>query len=254
MRTFRLTLAYDGSNYAGWQSQPDRPTVQDTLEAALLKLTGESIRTVASGRTDAGVHALGQVVGFRSETRLDAEVLLRAINAHLPASVRVREVCEARSDFHAIRDARRKRYRYILEDAQPASVFGTAFAWQLPTKLDVGSMVRAASALLGEHDFASFETSGSSRETTVRTIHALDIWRRPAMLAPDGAGDDAVWIDVEANGFLYNMVRNIVGTLVEVGRGARPEAWVKQALEACDRRQAGPAAPPQGLFLLWVQY
>jgi tRNA pseudouridine38-40 synthase len=254
MRTFRLTLAYDGRNYAGWQSQPDRPTVQDTLEAALQKLTGESIRTVASGRTDSGVHALGQVVCFRSETRLETSVLLRAINAHLPVSIRVREVCEASPDFHAIRDARRKRYRYILEDAQPANVFGTSFAWQLPTRLDDASMRRAADALVGEHDFASFETSGSERETTVRTVYALDIQRHSAILTLDSARQDSIWIEVEADGFLYNMVRNIVGTLVEVGRGARPEAWVRQVLDARDRRQAGPAAPPQGLFLLWVQY
>jgi tRNA pseudouridine38-40 synthase len=254
MRTFKLTLAYDGSDYAGWQSQPDRPTVQDALEAALHELTGESLRTVASGRTDSGVHALGQVVCVRSETRLETAVLMRALNALLPASVRVRAVSEASPDFHAIRDAKRKRYRYILEDAQPASVFGAAFAWQLPTRLDDAAMRRAAGALLGEHDFASFETSGSERETTVRTIYALDIQRRPAMLALDDANRDAVWIEVEADGFLYNMVRNIVGTLVEVGRGARPEAWVQQVLDARDRRQAGPTAPPQGLFLLWVGY
>lgn len=254
MRTFRLTLAYDGSTYAGWQSQPDQPTVQDTLELALHKLTGETVRTVASGRTDAGVHALGQVASFRSETHLEPPVLLRAINAHLPPSIRVREVSEVDASFHAIRDARRKRYRYVLEDMQPPNVFGSAFAWQLPTRLDDAAMRRAASVLLGEHDFASFESSGSERESTVRTIHAFDIQRQPAILSATADNRDALWIEVEANGFLYNMVRNIVGTLVEVGRGARPEAWVSQVLAACDRRQAGPTAPPQGLFLLWVEY
>jgi tRNA pseudouridine38-40 synthase len=254
MRNFKLTLSYLGTHYAGWQSQPDRPTVQDTLEAAILKLTGESLRVTASGRTDAGVHALGQVVNFRSETLHEPAVLVRALNAHLPFDVRVLEACEVPDSFHAIRNAVRKRYRYIVEDAQPANVFGLSTTWQVPTKLDDGAMRQAAKILLGEHDFASFQTSGSERETTVRTIYALEVERCPAVLTGDGPPLDACWIEVEADGFLYNMVRNIVGTLVEVGRGAQPESWVADVLESRDRRRAGQAAPAQGLYLLRVVY
>ncbi len=248
MRFFKLTLAYDGTAYAGWQVQANANTVQAELERALCEVTGEQIRTVASGRTDAGVHALGQVVSFASDTHLSAEVLTKAIGANVPRDIAVLEVREAPDGFHAIRDAVRKRYRYVIQDGPIADVFARAYAWYIYGRLDVDAMRTAARSLLGKHDFTSFEASGSERATSVRTITDLVVERR--------AGDfmDRVVIEIEADGFLYNMVRNIVGTLVEVGRRKQPAKWVAEVLAAKDRNVAGMTAPPQGLFLVCVEY
>jgi tRNA pseudouridine38-40 synthase len=254
MRTFKLTLSYDGTNYAGWQSQVDQPTVQDALEAVLARVTGESIRTVASGRTDAGVHALGQVVSFQSDTHLSDEVLLRAIRAYLPADIAAKSLEPAADGFHAIRQAVRKRYRYLIIDGPKKSIFERQFAWLYPVALDVARMSQAASALEGEHDFASFASTGSDRKTTVRNVHELTLQRQTcATLFHDEEVDHLV-VEIEANGFLYNMVRNIVGTLVEVGRGVQPVSWVAEVLEKRDRRAAGPTAPAHGLYLVQVNY
>jgi tRNA pseudouridine38-40 synthase len=248
MRFFKLTLAYDGTAYAGWQWQPDLPTVQGALEAALAQVTGEKIRAVASGRTDAGVHALGQVVSFKSETKLAPEVLFKAVNANLPRDVLVLEVREAPEGFHAIRDAVGKRYRYVIQDGPRRDIFARAYAWHVREPLNEAGMARAAAALLGTHDFTSFETAGSQRLTSVRTVHEILVERLFVELS------ERVVVEVEADGFLYNMVRNIVGTLVEVGRGRQSENWPAEVLAARDRRLAGMAAPPQGLFLVRVDY
>jgi tRNA pseudouridine38-40 synthase len=249
MRTLKLTLAYDGTAYAGWQVQPGMATVQQTLEDAIEKVTGRTTRVLASGRTDAGVHALGQVVGCRTPSDLPADVLRRALGAELPQDVVLLEVAEAPDDFHAIRDAVRKRYRYAIHDAPVRDVFQRLYCWHYTHgRLDADAMNRAAEALLGKHDFRSFQSSGAERESSVRTIFEISVRR--------GRGEAAGWItlEVEADGFLYNMVRAIVGTLVEVGRGAQPESWPAEALQAADRSAAGPTAPPQGLFLVRVDY
>jgi tRNA pseudouridine38-40 synthase len=249
MRTLKLTLAYDGSAYAGWQVQQGQKTVQGVLEAALARITGQPVRAVASGRTDAGVHALGQVVSFRTESRLAAGVFQRALCAELPEDMAVLEAAEAPQSFHALRDAVRKRYRYVIHDGPVRNVFQRHYCWQYPYgRLDVPSMRRAAGALCGMHDFTSFQTSGAKRRTTVRTIFDLDVLRG------EGGLCDTIRLEVEADGFLYNMVRTIVGSLVEIGRGARPESWLADVLAAADRRVAGPTAPPQGLFLVRVEY
>lgn len=248
MRSFRLTLSYDGTAYAGWQVQASARTIQAELEAALLQVTGESIRAVASGRTDAGVHALGQVVSFRSATRLPADVLRKALDANLPRDIVVLEVSEAPARFHAIRDALRKRYRYVVQDGPIRDVFSRTQAWYVAQRLDVEAMRAAARALLGRHDFSSFEAAGSPRVSSVRTIYDLTVERR--------TGDflERVRIEVEADGFLYNMVRNLVGSLVEVGRGRQEPSWLAGVLAAQDRKVAGMTAPPQGLFLVSVDY
>ncbi len=247
MRTLKLTLLYDGTAYAGWQVQPGQVTVQGTLEAAIGKVTGQAVRVLASGRTDAGVHALGQVVGFSSETDLPTDVLRRALNAELPHDLAVLDVAEVPDGFHAVRDAVRKRYRYVIHDGLVREVFRRRYCWHhTHGRLDAEAMNRAAQVLLGTHDFSSFETSGAERESSVRTVSDISVER--------GRGGECDWItlEIEANGFLYNMVRAIVGTLVEVGRGARPESWPGEVLRAADRRIAGPTAPPQGLFLVNV--
>jgi tRNA pseudouridine38-40 synthase len=248
MRTFKLVLAYDGTNYSGWQAQQGHVTLQGTLETALARITGETFRVSGSGRTDAGVHAEGQVVSFRSETPLAPGVLQRALNAELPRDMAVLEASHAADDFHARRSARRKRYRYQLEDGPVRHVFERQYVWHFRTRLDDGAMHRAAQTLVGTHDFSSFETSGSPRESSVRTVFQIGVARG------QGRGADRLDLEIEADGFLYNMVRAIVGTLVVVGRGERDEAWAAQVLAACDRKQAGQTAPPQGLFLVSVDY
>ena len=249
MRTLKLTLAYDGTAYAGWQVQPGQQTVQGTLEAAIEKIIGQSVRVLASGRTDAGVHALGQVAGLRTESDLPIDVLLRAFNAELPHDVAVLEVAEVPHGFHAIRDALRKRYRYVIHDGPVRDVFSRRYCWQYNRgRIDAAAMARAANALRGTHDFCSFQTSGAERESSVRTIYEISVERGRA------GRSDRITTEVEGDGFLYNMVRAIVGTLVEVGRGAQPETWPAEVLRAADRRAAGPTAPPQGLFLVSVHY
>jgi tRNA pseudouridine38-40 synthase len=249
MRTFKLLLSYDGTNYFGWQAQSGHRTIQDTIEAAIERVTGQCVRILASGRTDAGVHALGQVVRFRSDTQLSPEVLLRALNAVLPDDIAIRDISEIFEDFHPIAHAIRKRYRYVIHNGPVRDVFRRNHCWHFNRgRLDADAMLRAALPLIGKHDFSSFESSGAPRKDSVRTVFDLTVQR--------GRGDEQDWItvEVEADGFLYNMVRAIVGTLVEVGRCARSETWPAEVLQAANRSQAGPTAPPQGLFLVKVDY
>lgn len=248
MRIVRLTLSYDGTDFYGWQYQPDKRTVQAVLEQAVEQVTGVWTRVCASSRTDAGVHALGQVASFPTATRLDNDTLRRALNAVLPEDVSVREVRDAPDGFHATRDALRKRYRYVIQDGRIRDPIGRRYAWFVPHHLDAEAMQQAAGALLGEHDFSSFECTGSERESSVRTIYDLRVERR---MTDHG---ERIMMEVEANGFLYNMVRNIAGSLMSVGKGRHAPGWLAEVLAARDRTLAGMTAPPQGLFLLWVKY
>jgi tRNA pseudouridine38-40 synthase len=244
MRNIKLTLSYDGSDFNGWQTQPGFRTVQETLEQAIADLTGERIRVNASGRTDAGVHAVGQVVNFYSNTQYTPEVLVRAINARLPPDAVVREAEDMPQAFDANRDARRKLYRYVIHDGPVPDPFLRRYCCQARRQLDAAAMRRAAEPLRGRHDFRSFETEWPNRMSSVRTITHIAVNR---------AGD-WIWLDVEADGFLYNMVRAIAGTLIDVGRHHWPESKVAEILQAEDRRLAGPTAPAQGLFLMRVLY
>jgi tRNA pseudouridine38-40 synthase len=218
--------------------------VQETLEQAIGNLSGEAIRLNASGRTDAGVHALGQVANFSSTIGLTPPVLLRAINAHLPDDVAVIAAEEAPQEFDANRDAVRKLYRYVIHDGDVPSPFLRRFACHSRRKLDAAAMARSAVVLCGQHDFRCFETEWPNRASSVRTVTHLVVNRF----------GDYIWLDVEADGFLYNMVRAIAGTLTNVGRGYWPEPQVAEILAAGDRTLAGPTAPPQGLFLVRVTY
>lgn len=247
-RTLKLTLAYDGTDFAGWQIQTGQRTLQGTLEDTLAKVTGQFARVFASGRTDAGVHAVGQVVSFDTECALPLDTFQKALNAELPRDMVVLSVEDAPRGFSARSDAKRKRYRYVMQDGPVRNVFQLRYAWHLFQRMDVAAMSRGAQALVGLHDFASFQTSGSERETTERTIFEIQIRRCES---PD---DKLIHLEVEADGFLYNMVRNIVGTLAEVGKGKQPDSWPAEVLEARDRRRAGNTAPPQGLFLVSVLY
>ncbi|MBX3415184.1 MAG: tRNA pseudouridine(38-40) synthase TruA [Pirellulales bacterium] len=248
MRSFKLTIAYDGTAYQGWQSQPDRPTIQGSLERAFAKITGEEVRITGSGRTDAGVHALGQVASLESATHLAPDVLQRALNHELPADIVVVRLDEAAPGFHAIRDCTGKRYRYVLHDGPVPDLFRRLYCWHYRQRLDDAAMHRAAQGLHGTHDFRSFESQWPNRTTSVRTIREIAVVRQPA------ENGDYLYVEVEADGFLYNMVRSIVGTLVEVGRGAQSEAWPAEVVAAMDRSAAGRTAPAQGLFLMRVDY
>jgi tRNA pseudouridine38-40 synthase len=245
MRNLKFTVRYDGTDFFGWQTQPGFRTVQETLEAAIVAITQEDrVRVNCSGRTDSGVHAYGQVCNFYSGTKLPCDTLVKAVNSKLPDDVAVLD-CEAMGQaFDANKDAISKRYRYVINDSRIPDPFFRRYAYQPRRNVDHEVMHRAAQALVGRHDFRSFETEWPNRLTSIRTIQDIAVTRH----------DRCVWIEVQADGFLYNMVRAIAGTLYQIGRGYWPEAKMKEVLEIQDRREAGPTAPPQGLFMLWVRY
>jgi tRNA pseudouridine38-40 synthase len=245
MRNLKLTIRYDGTDFFGWQTQPGKRTVQETLEAAIVAITREErVRVNCSGRTDSGVHAVGQVANVFTASKLSCETLLKAINAKLPDDVCVRELVEVPQSFCANKDAVRKMYRYVIQDGRIQDPFMRKYAWFVRQTLDVDAMSRASRCLVGRHDFRCFETEWPNRLTSVRTITHLAVNRF----------GEFIWIDVEADGFLYNMVRAIAGSLVQVGRGFWPETQIADVLTAMDRRLAGPTAPPEGLFLMRVTY
>jgi tRNA pseudouridine38-40 synthase len=259
VRTLKLTLAYDGAPFVGWQRQPNGVSVQALVEDALAPIEGRKVAIVGAGRTDAGVHALGQVASCRVETRLDPDSLRRALNARLPASIRVLQVEEAPDGFHARYWARAKTYSYRALVGSLADPFLRGLAWHLPHALDAGAMRAALALLTGRHDFAAFQGAGSAVRDTVRTLHRADLeetsWRGLFGDAPPAA-DGArllVW-RFTGDGFLRHMVRNIVGTVVETGLGRRRPEDMAALLASGDRRQAGPTAPAHGLTLVSVEY
>jgi len=250
----KLEIAYDGTRYSGWQRQPDAPSIQETLEKVLLKITGEFSAVTGSGRTDTGVHALKQVAAFSTASPLSPEVFYRALNGFLPDDIRILSVEEVSMSFHPIRDAVSKRYRYLIDDQRPFCPMTRHYCWIYREPLDVPAMQAAAEYLRGEHDFACFQSQGSPRETTVRTISEVTVQRLPAshLLPP------MIQIEVEANGFLYNMMRAIVGTLVLFGvngrRGGADPRRMQEIVASRNRSLAGPTAPPHGLYLVKVTY
>jgi tRNA pseudouridine38-40 synthase len=285
-RTLKLTVEYDGTSYVGWQRQPDGVSIQSLLEDALAAFEGGPVTVHGAGRTDAGVHALGQVASVRTRARHDVATVQRALNAVLPLDVRVVGVEDAAPGFHARFDAVSKTYEYRIVNAPYVSAFAHRYVWHVPGALDIAAMRLGASALLGRHDFAAFRAVGGDAATTERTIFSLALGSDPNVRTnrirtsgsdPNGmyAADDQMYaaddhmsavsaiehwgltpitLRVTGDGFLRHMVRTIAGTLVDVGLGRWPAEHVARILASRDRAQAGRAAPPSGLFLVRVDY
>lgn len=249
MRTFALTIAYDGTRYAGWQNQINAISIQQRMEEAVEKAFSVKTPVVASGRTDSGVHALAQVARLTLPNWSHSpDKLVPALNTRLPRDIVVRSVRETRLDFDPVRNASGKRYRYTVRAAQCPDPMQGRFHWHFPRPLDVNAMKQASNFLVGCHDFAAFQSAGSPRATTVRTIRELSISEQPAMEGKE------LWLEVEADGFLYNMVRNIVGSLIEIGTGRFGPNWIVDVLNSKDRGRGGQTAPPHGLCLMRVDY
>ena len=245
MRTLKLTLAYDGSAYVGWQRQTNGVSVQQVVEEAFAPLMGGTAPTVAgAGRTDAGAHALGQVASVNTDIELSAVAVQRALNVRLPEDVRVMAVEEATPGFHARFHATGKAYRYRVITSQVMPPFERHYAWHSPEPKNIDLMREAAALLVGTHDFASFQARGSFVSDTTRTIHTLDLQH---------SGHE-ILVHCDGDGFLRHMVRGIVGTLAEIGTGLRPPSAVRDMLGARDRRAAGATAPAHGLTLMEVRY
>jgi tRNA pseudouridine38-40 synthase len=246
MKSFKLVIEYDGTNYNGWQRQATEPTVQAEIEQALSVMTRSDITLIGAGRTDAGVHAIGQAAHFRCETRLDPEAILKGLNSLLPPDI---AICDCRlvpADFHARFAAQSKIYRYRILNRAARAAVGRNYSWFIHRPLDVQAMQQAAHFIVGRHDFKAFESSGSPRAHTVRHVMAAQ-WveeREQCLLT----------FQIEADGFLRGMVRNIVGALVAAGRGRIQPADIAAILASRDRRRAGAPAPPQGLVMVEVKY
>ena len=244
MPTYKLILEYDGTTYAGWQRQPDQPTVQSTLEEALLQISQGAIPTVAAGRTDAGVHALGQVVSFRSDKGLSPEEWTRSLNGVLPRDICVHQTDIVSDDFHARYSAKRKTYEYRILNHPIRPVLHRLRLWHIPKPLDLISLQEGARLLEGQHDFSSFEGSPTDNQNPSCHLQTLSIHEEQRIIR----------ITFQADRFLKQMVRAIVGTLAEVGQGKRSPIDMKTILEARDRSSAGKTAPPYGLYLMKVEY
>ncbi|MBM4017644.1 MAG: tRNA pseudouridine(38-40) synthase TruA [Planctomycetes bacterium] len=244
MRCIRMTVAYDGTNYHGWQEQPGQATVQGALVQALATVLGERPAVEGAGRTDAGVHALGQVAAFKTEHAIGVDRLHAAVNSCLPPDIAVTGMREVALGFRPSLAAVSKHYRYRIYRGPVRPVFEARYVWHWYRPLAVEPMRQAARLLVGRHDFKSFEGRGSARQDTVREVTRLDVVE---------AGPE-LHFEVEGNRFLYRMVRSLVGTLTEVGRGHRPVEWAAEVLAARDRMAAGPTAPPHGLCLVEVRY
>jgi tRNA pseudouridine38-40 synthase len=248
MPHLKLTIAYDGTGLVGWQRQAEGVSIQGLLEQASAELDGQAVAVAGAGRTDAGVHALGQVASLTLVREIAPDAVVRALNTRLPQAVRVLEAVVVPNGFHARFDARRKSYRYRIANGSVLSPFERAYAWHVPAPtLDVEAMASAAVALEGHHDFKAFQGTGGETHGTEREVHSVRVTCAPG-------ADRIIVFDLSGSGFLRHMVRNIVGTLVEVGRGRRRPGWVAEVLAAGDRTLAGRTAPAAGLFLVSVEY
>ena len=254
LRTIKLTLAYDGTNYVGWQVQPNGTSIQEVVQEAVEKMTGERASVIGAGRTDAGVHALGQVAHFVTKSQIPPVGFEKGLNSQLPADITVVSAEEAPSGFHAQRDAKGKRYKYrLLLSPHPSPLALNRF-WHLISGLDIKVMRRGAKVLIGEHDFESFRAAGCTCKHARRRIDRIDM--RETLASDLNLGEKGTVIDLtfEGDSFVRHMIRNIVGTLVEVGQGRIGIDDVQRILEAKRRQEAGICAPPSGLYLIKVFY
>ena len=245
MRNIKLLIEYEGTNYLGWQVQPKGPTIQGILEERLGLLTGEKTRLFGSGRTDSGVHAIGQVAHFKTESSMETHRMQRALNSLLPPDIVIQKMEEVEESFHARKHSKSKVYEYRILNRDLRSVFHRGYVWHIPQRLDFKEMGKATQYLIGEHDFSSFRSVGSPTRTTVRKVTRAE-WKR--------GHSGLVRFEIEANGFLKQMVRAIIGTLIEVGKGKMSAVEFRRILESKERSKAGPTAPAQGLFLKEVKY
>lgn len=245
MRNIKLLIEFDGTNYHGWQVQPNGLTIQEVIEKKIEVMTGQRVRLIASGRTDAGAHALGQVANFQTASAIPVEGFWRGLNSLLPPDIVIRSVEEVKLEFHAQYGAKRKTYRYFILNRELPSAIYRNYSWHIPQPLDVSAMQEASKILLGKKDFSSFQAADADLPDPVREVFQAS-WSMKEENFP--------CFTTEAEGFLKHMVRNIVGTLVEVGKGKITAEEFRRILEARDRRQAGITAPPQGLFLVEVKY
>ncbi len=244
MQNIKAVLSYDGTLYQGWQVQPGRPTVCGVFREKLISLLNEKVTVYASSRTDSGVHALAQTVNFKTNSGIAPEQVKNALNSMLPYDITVRDACEAEEFFHACHHAAERRYRYTIRNSPERSPFDRLYSHYCPMKLDISNMRKAAAVLEGTHDFSAFKSARGEKSNRVRTVYLLEVSRE----------GDYVYIDAAADGFLTYMVRNIAGTLVDVGRGRTGPDTVKAVLESKDRKNAGPTLPAKGLCLVSVSY
>lgn len=245
MRNIRITIEYDGKNFPGWQSQPGKMSIQSEIQKAIFEVTGEEVEVIASGRTDAGVHALGQVANFHTNTNIEINKIPYALNSKLPKSIVIKDAIEVDERFHSRYNCKQKTYRYIVNNSEFPSALERYREFHMPYKLDYEAMEKAIKYFEGEHDFKGFKSSGGSeKKTTVRTLTNCSIRK-------DGT---RIYIELTGNGFLYNMVRIIAGTIVDVGLGKIKADNIPEILESGDRTKAGKTLPPHGLYLVSVNY
>ena len=245
MRNIKLTIEYDGKESNGWQKQPDKLNIQGTIEQAIKTITGEDVDLQASGRTDAGVHALGQVANFKTNSNIPIEKMSIAINCNLKKSIRIVKAEEVEERFHSRLSCKRKTYRYIINNSEIPSAIYRNLETHIPYKLDIEKMKQAVKYFEGEHDFKAFKASGTSSKSSIRTIYKAEVLKMP---------NNRIYIELTGNGFLYNMVRIIAGTLVDVGTGKIKPEDIEKIIESKDRTNAGKTLPPQGLYLVCVNY
>jgi tRNA pseudouridine38-40 synthase len=245
MRNIKLVIEYDGTNYHGWQIQPNAVSIQETIEDRLQKITQEEIRLIVAGRTDAGVHAVEQVANFPTNSRLEINNIQRGLNSLLPPDIAVKEISEVEQDFHARYSAKSKIYRYVILNQRFPSPLYRNFSWFIPFKLNIKEMKSVVQCLIGKHDFSSFKASGCNSHNPIREVYGISL---------DKNSKGFIIFEIEANAFLKQMVRNIVGTLVDVGRGKMGVDEFEDIFLSRDRKRAGITAPPQGLFLVKVNY
>jgi tRNA pseudouridine38-40 synthase len=254
MPHFRITLAYDGTDFVGWQRQSAGTSIQGLIEDILGDLDGQPVSVAGAGRTDAGVHALGQVASVSLRRSLDGRAIVGALNARLPGAVRVLEAAAVGPGFHARFSARAKYYRYRIWNARVMRPQERRYAWHVPVPLDVHAMAAAARLLEGRHDLTAFRSAGGAAGRAERIISRSEVVLHAGDRPPAAPADPLVSYEIQADGFLRHTVRAIAGTLVEVGLGRRSVEWVSDVVRSRDRKQAGPTAPARGLVLVGVQY